>query len=127
MKKIAMIGSTTFPLTPALGAEIVDEMRAYLPDVVFLTRGSEGLDTFIGNAAIVLDAQCLALKGGGGGGNFIRDSQLAAACDELVAFLDPSALDKSNTGTQRVIENALALNRPVRVATVANGGLVWAK
>lgn len=126
MRKIAVIGSTTFPLNAAVGAQVVDALRAFGEDVVFLTRGSGPFETFVGHVAIALGRQCLAFKGAGGADNFVRDAELVTACDELLAFVDLSRVEAGYTGTGGVIERALSIGRPVRAATAVDGSLVWA-
>lgn len=125
-RKVALIGSRSFPLTTPVGAQVVDTMREYGTDVVFLTRGSAGFDQYAAAVAVTLGLRCFAYPGHGGVDNFVRDAELVADCDEMVAFLDPDVLDKPYTGTAMVIERALAAGKPVRVATTVNDSLVWA-
>lgn len=125
-RKIGIVGSTTFPLTAATGAEVVDLMRDAPEDTLFLTRGSHGFEQFLIHAALILGRRMFTYQGAGGGSNFERDSELVRDCDELVAFLDPEAIAE-RTGTTMLIDRALEAGRPVRVATVADGTLVWAE
>jgi hypothetical protein len=55
-KKVCVVGSTTFPIDAAVGAEIVDLLRDFGEDVVFLTRGSKGFDRFIMQVAPLISA-----------------------------------------------------------------------
>lgn len=125
-RKIAIIGSTTFPLSVAIGRQVVDVMAEYGEDVVFLTRGAEGFDKFVETAALVMGRRCFAFHGGGGADNFVRDGELAVACDEMVAFFDPAALDAPYGGTGMVAERALSAGKKVRAATAVGESLVWA-
>lgn len=123
-RKIAVVGSGTFPLTCEVGAQVVDVIRGY-EDAVFITRGSGPFEKFVGHVCLTLGVRCFEMKGGGGGDNFVRDAELVMACDELVAFIDPAVLDKPHGGTQMVIERALSAGRKVRAATAVEGNLVW--
>lgn len=123
-RKVGVIGSTTFPLSPGVGAQVVDVLRG-LDGAVILTRGSGPFETFLSHAALVLGLRCFAFKGSGRD-NWQRDVELIEACDELLAFFAPDTLDDPTTGTAHVVEVALAAGRPVRAASVVNGNLVWA-
>lgn len=125
-RKIAIVGSHNFPLDAVTGAEIVDCMREYGPDTLFLTRGAQSVDRFVATVAVAIGVRCFVYPGRGGGDNFARDSELAADCDELVAFVSPEALADTKSGTARLMEKVLNLGKPVRAATVAAGTLVWA-
>lgn len=125
MKKVAVIGSTTFPLTASLGTEIVNTLRSF-GECVILTRGAGEFERFIAVAAIALGLRCFAMPGQGGSLNFVRDAELVEACDEMVAFIDPAALDAPHRGTAMVIERALTAGKRVRAATSVEGNLVWA-
>ncbi len=127
-RKIGVVASTTFPLSTAVGAEVVDCLRAYGPDTLFLTRGAGPFEQFVATAALVLGARCFAYPGEGGRANLERDDALVADCEELVAFLDRKALEAGATlyGTAGVIERALAAGKPVKAATAVEGALVWA-
>lgn len=125
-RKIAVAASTTFELTPALGAQIVDAMLEYGEDAVFLTRGKVvGFDAFIAACAIGLGRRCFGYPGGRE--NWARDEEMAADCDLLLAFMDPGQLDNTKSGTGHLIECVLAAGKPVRAATVVNDNLVWAE
>jgi hypothetical protein len=127
-RKIGVVASSTFPLSTAVGAEVVDCLRAFGPDTLFLTRGAGPFEQFIATAALVLGARCFTYPGEGGRANLDRDDALVADCEELVAFLDQRALETGPTlyGTTGVIERALRAGRPVRAATAIDGALVWA-
>lgn len=126
MKKVCVVGSTTFPLTAPVGAQIVDVLRAYGPEAVFLTRNAEtGFDRFVATVALALGNRCFAFEAGGGGDVFRRDGEMVMAADELIAFVDPDQLHASKYGTAGVIERALVAGKPTRVATVAREALVW--
>lgn len=124
-RKIAIVGNRAFPLDVAIGTQIVDTIRALPEDALILTRGVAGFEEFLKHVCLALGRRCFTYSAHGGGDNFARDRELATDCDELLAFLAPDGLD-GRTGAHRVIEEALALKRPVRVATVADGLIVWA-
>lgn len=127
-RKIAVIGSSTFPLTTPVGAQVVDVMRAYGPEAVFLTRNATSpFEKFVANVALAIGNRCLSYQASGGGDNYVRDGHLATDCDEMIAFVDPRALDAPQRGTAMVIERALSAGKPVRAATVVQGNLVWAE
>jgi hypothetical protein len=124
-RKVAIVGSRTFPLDPGIGKEIVEVMLEYGEDVMFLTRGSPGLDTFVMHAAPIIERRCFAYPAKGGPDNFLRDMELVKDADEVVAFFDPATLSDPNTGTAHVVEKALDKKKPVRAYTTVNGGLVY--
>lgn len=127
MKKIAVIGSSTFPLSTPIGAQVVEVLREYGSDTLILTRNAEtGFDHFVAAVAIALGQRCMSFKGAGRSDNFVRDAELVEACDEMVAFIDPAALDAPHRGTAMVIERALTAGKKVRAATPVEGNLVWA-
>lgn len=125
-RRIAVVGSRSFPLTPEVGAEIVDVLRAYPAGTVFLTRGSEGFDTFLMSIAPIIGYTAVAYPSTGGASNFLRDVQLVTDADEVVAFLDPDSLTDMNTGTAHVLSKALDQRKPTRAYSVANRSLVYA-
>jgi hypothetical protein len=122
-RKVGICGSGTFPLTTPVGAQVVDCLREFGEDTLFLTRGSGPFELFVSTVALALGRRCFAYKGSGRD-NWERDAELVADADEVIAFLDPALLE-ARTGTAHVIECALAAGKPCRVATVAAGELVW--
>lgn len=124
--KVCLVGSTTFPLDAAVGAEIVDTMLACGEDTVFLTRGSKGFDTFVLTVAPIIGRTALAYPSEGGSDNFLRDIELVKDADEVLAFFDPATLHRTDTGTGHVVEVALNQGKPCKAFTTINGVLVWA-
>lgn len=124
--KVALIGSTTFPIDAAVGAEIVDTMLGCGEEAVFLTRGSKGFDQFIMSVAPLIGRRCFAYPSEGGADNFLRDIELVKDADEVLAFFDPATLHRTDTGTGHVVEVALSQQKPCKAFTVVNGTLVWA-
>ncbi len=122
-RKVAVVGSRSFPLTGPIGAQIVDCLREFGPDTLVLTRGAGPFEQFVSTVALALGLRSFAYVGHGRD-NWERDAELAHDADEVVAFVDPAQLD-AKSGTAHVIECALALPRPVRVATVVEGSLIW--
>jgi hypothetical protein len=122
-RKVGICGSGTFPLTTPVAAQVVDCLREFGEDTLFLTRGSGPFELFVSTVALALGRRCFAYKGSGRD-NWERDAELVADADEVIAFLDPALLE-ARTGTAHVIECALAAGKPCRVATVAAGELVW--
>jgi len=125
-RKVAVIGSTTFPLGTAVGAEVVDTIRGFGDNTAILTRGSGPFEAFVAHVALALGIRCFEYRGTGGPDNLVREADLVADCDEVVAFLDPACLDAPYTGTGMFVERALNAKKPTRVATVSGGSLVWA-
>jgi hypothetical protein len=125
IRKVCLVGSTTFPLDAAVGAEIVDTMLAFGDDVAFLTRGSKGFDQFVMTVAPLVGRTCLAYPSEGGADNFVRDIELVRDADEILAFFDPATLHREDTGTGHVVETALNQKKPVRAFTTVNGSLVY--
>ena len=123
--KVAIVGSTTFPIDAAVGTEIVDTMLGFGDDVVFLTRGSHGFDQFVMIAAPIIGRTALAYPSQGGADNFLRDIELVKDADEVLCFFDPATLHRTDTGTGHVVEVALNQKKPVRAFTTVNGGLVY--
>lgn len=126
MRKVALVGSTTFPLDAAIGAEIVDTMLGLGEDVAFLTRGSKGFDQFVLTVAPLIGRRCFAYPSEGGADNFLRDIELVKDADEVLAFFDPDTLQRTDTGTGHVVEVALNQGKPCKAFTTVNGALVWA-
>ena len=124
-RKVAICGSSSFPLDAAVGAQVVDTILGFGEDVLILTRGAGAFDAFVSTVALVLGRRCFNYPGSSS--NWQRDIELAFDANELVAFLDPAVLDNPKTGTAHLIECALAAGKPVRVATPVEGTLVWAR
>lgn len=125
VRKVVMVGSASFPIDAALGAQVVDIMREYPADTAFLTRGSEGFDRFVIGAAPLIERRCFAYPSAGGADNWLRDIELVKDGDEVLAFFDPDTLDDPQTGTAHVVESALTQNKPVRAYSVVGGTLIW--
>jgi hypothetical protein len=126
VRKVAVVGSSSFPLTPEIGAEVVDLLREYPQDTVFLTRGSPGFDQFVMGVCPVLGYRCFAYPSQGGADNWKRDVELARDADEGLVFFDPDSLSDYNTGTAHVVEKMLDQKKPVRAWSEANRRLVFA-
>lgn len=124
--RVCVVGSRTFPLTPEVGGEVVDILRAYPAGTVFLTRGSEGFDQFLMAVCGVVGYDAVAYHSGGGAANFLRDVKMVEDADEVIAFLDPATLHDMNTGTAHVCEKALDQRKPLRAFSVAHNRLVYA-
>lgn len=125
MTKVVVVGSRSFPLTPEIGAAVVELIRAYPPDTVVLTRGSSGFDTFVMRACEIIDYPVAVFPSLGGGDNFRRDADMVRESDEVLVFLDPDSLHNMNTGTAHVIEKALDQKKVAKAYSVANGSLVY--
>lgn len=125
-RRVAVVGSRSFPITPEVGAEIVDLLRAYPEGTVFLTRGSPGFDTFLMAVCPIIGYTALAYPSKGGADNFLRDVQLVKDADEVLVFFDPDSLDNQNTGTAHIAEKALDQKKPTRAYSVAGRSLVYA-
>ena len=124
-KVVAVCGSRSFPLTPQVGAAVVDLLRAYPEGTLFLTRGSEGFDQFVLRACDILGLPCEERRSAGGGDNFKRDAEMALECGELLAFLDPRTLDREGTGTAHIVEKFLDKKRRVQAYSAAGDALVY--
>lgn len=125
-RRVVVVGSTTFPITPELGAEVVDILRGYPEGTVFLTRTTPGFDRFVSKATEILGYPCVVYASAGGAHNWLRDVALAKDGDELLAFLDPDTISRADTGTAHVVEKMLDKKKPVQSWTVAHGKLVFA-
>jgi len=124
-RKIAIVGSRTFPIDPVIGKAIVEVMLEYGDEATFLTRGSPGFDTFIIHVAPIIGRKCFAYPAHGGPDNFLRDIELVKDADEVIAFFDPATLSDPTTGTAHVVEKALDQKKTVRAYTTVDGGLIY--
>lgn len=124
MRKIGVIGNSSFRIDANIGTQVVDIMREF-GEVAFLTRGSPGLDQFVMAVGPIIGRTVLCFPAKGGLDNIERDGQLIEALDALVAFMDPETMDQK-TGTLMVVERAQSAGKPVRVYTEVDGQLVWA-
>lgn len=120
------MGNRSFPLTAAIGAQIVDVLLAFGQDVVFLTRGSPGIDEFIMRAAPLIGRRCFAYPSTGGAENFNRDVELVKDADEVVAFFDIDRLHDEHTGTAHVVAKALDKHKPVHAYAALDERLIYA-
>lgn len=125
MKKIAVVGNRSFPITVPIATAVVDVLLEYGPDVLFLTRGSEGFEEFLLRALPLIDRRCFAYPSKGGPDNFLRDIELVKDADEVIAFLDPKTLSDPTTGAAHVVEKALDQKKPVRAYSTDGEGLVY--
>jgi hypothetical protein len=125
VKKVVVVGSSTFPIEPGVGKEIVDLLREFPEDTVFLTRGSEGFDRFLMGVAGLIERRCFAYPSQGGADNWLRDIELVKDGDEVICFFAPDALTDYDTGTAHVLETALTQQKPAKAYSVVNGSLVW--
>ena len=124
--KVCIVGSTVFPLSPELGAEVIDVMREYPDGTMFLTRGSVGFDTFVVTVCEILDLPLRCYPSEGGSKNWDRDVKIVKDADEVVVFLDPATLDDQNTGTAHILAKALDQRKRTRAFTESSGHLVFA-
>jgi hypothetical protein len=122
---VAVAGSRSFPLTPEVGAQVVDLLRAFPQGTLFLTRGSEGFDQFVLGACDILGLPVEMRRSAGGGDNFKRDAEMALECGELLAFLDPRTVPDENTGTAHLIEKFLDKRRRVQSYSAHGDTLVY--
>ena len=123
--RVAVAGSRSFPLTPLVGKAVIDMLLGYPKGTVFLTRGSEGFDTWILLVCSELDLPVEVRAAEGGADNFRRDAEMARDCDELLAFLDPATIHREDTGTAHMLEKALDQRRRTRAYSVGAEGLVY--
>jgi hypothetical protein len=126
-RRVAIVGSTSFPLDAALMAEVVDVLRGLGDNVALLTRGSDGFDEFITHVAPLLEMRCFTYPSAGGPDNWKRDGELAGDADEVIAFITRAELDRGDmTGTLHVTERALDKKKPTKLYTEVDGHLVYA-
>jgi hypothetical protein len=125
MRKVVLVGSSTFPIDTALGAQVVDVMREFPDDTVFLTRGSPGFDQFVMKVAPIIERRCFGYPSQGGADNWLRDIELVKDGDEVICFFSPDALHDYDTGTAHILETALTQQKPVKAYTIADGALIW--
>jgi hypothetical protein len=126
-RRVAVAGSTRFPLDPIVAVEIVDVLRSEMPPgSVMLTRGGKGdFDQFVMNVAEYIGVTVEEHRGYGGASNWERDVAMVSACEALLAFVDPRNLTVEG-GTQHLIEKALDAHRPVKAFSVVDSRLVFA-
>ena len=125
-RRVCVVGSSDFPLTAPLGAEIVNLLRALPTNAVILTRGRGAVDEFVSHASIVLGLRCFTYPSAGGPDNWDRDWELATDADEVIALFASATLPDMNTGTAHLVEAALSRKKPVRAFTEVDGMLVFA-
>ena len=125
-RKVAVVGSSSFPITPEVGAEVVDVLRTYPEGTVFLTRGSAGFDTFLMAVCPIIGYTALAYPSPGGSKNWDRDVALVKDADEVLCFFDPATMHDENSGTAHVATKALDQKKKTLAYTVANRHLVYA-
>lgn len=124
-RKVAFVGSSVFPMTASIGAQIVDVLRALGPDVVLLTRGNGDIDRFLTTVAPLLDIRCFMYPSEGGASNWLRDVELVRDADEVIAIISRADLEARRTGgTLHVVEKALDQRKPTRLYTEEGGMLV---
>lgn len=121
-----MIGSSGFPINAALGAQIVDLIRAFPPRAVILTRGRGNVDEFVAHVALALGYQCLIYPSRGGADNWDRDVELVRDADEVIAILASASLRDTNSGTAHLMEKCLDQRKPLRAFTEVGDTLVYA-
>lgn len=124
--RVAVVGSTVFPINAELGAEIVDILRTLPDGTVILTRGKGNVDEFISHVAPLLGLRCLAYPSRGGSDNWNRDVELAKDADEAVVLFASNTLADTNTGTAHFAEKMLDAKKPVRAFTEVGNTLVFA-
>lgn len=125
MRKVACIGNGDFPLDAGTGAQVVDTIRSWGPNVVVLTRGSAGFDQFVGAVCVALGIRCLTYKAHGGGDNIERDGELVRDADEVHGYLTLETFEQGvKSGTLMVIERALSVNKPTYAYTVVDGRII---
>ena len=127
MKKIVVVGSNNFPLTPGLGAQVVDVIRELPEDAVVLNRGRGEFDTFISTVCMAIDRRCFGYPSEGGPDNWVRDVEMAKDADSGICFISREDLEKKETGgTLHVCEKLLDQGKPVKMYTEDGGSLMWA-
>lgn len=125
-RKLAIIGNGDFPITPEVGAEIVEIIRSYGENVILLTRGRGSVDQFIAGVAPIIGLRCFLYPSRGGADNWNRDVELASDADEILAFFHPDALPDYSSGTAHLVEKALDKKRKVHAYSVTDRHLVYA-
>lgn len=124
-KVIAVAGSRSFPLTPEVGAQVVDLLRAYPQGTLFLTRGSEGFDQFVLAACDLLGLPVEVRASSGGRDNYLRDVEMVRDSTEVIVFLDPGSLHDERTGTSHVLDKALDQRKRTQAYSCAGDTLVY--
>jgi hypothetical protein len=125
-RKAVVVGSTNFPLDAAVVAQVVDVIRGLGQGTTILTRGSEGLDTFIIAASMVLGMRCLTYKSDGGSLNWNRDVELVRDSTEVHGFLSLEDFERTDkmSGTMHILEKSLDQRKPTTLYTVSDGVLI---
>ncbi len=125
-RRIAVIGNSSFPLGPAVGAEIVDILRSFGEGAVVLTRLRPPFDVFVAHACMILGIACLTYDAEGGPSNIERDSILVRDCTEMHAFFDLGEFEQgAESGTGWLVEKALAAGKPVKAYASLEGNLIF--
>ena len=124
-KKVALVGNSSFPLDPAIGAQIVDLIREWGNDVTLLTRLRPPFDVFVQHCSVVLGLRCFTYDAEGGGSNILRDSAIIDDCTELHGFLTLDEFEKGeDSGTFWLVQKALAASKPTYAWTCVEGMLI---
>ena len=124
-RRVVVAGSSSFPLTPEVGGEVVEILRGYPEETVFLTRGSPGFDTFIVRATAIIQRPCVRYPSLGGSKNWDRDVAMVREADEVLVFFDPETLHDENTGTAHIAAKGLDQKKKVMAYSVAGNRLVY--
>ena len=124
-QRIAVVGSTDFPLNDTVGGQIVDLIRDLAPETI-LTRGTKGFDQFIIAIADILGIPWIEFKSVGGADNWDRDVRLVGQADMVLGFVSTTRYDEGKiSGTQHVLEQGLNQKKPTRAYTAVNDNLIW--
>lgn len=124
--RICVVGSESFPLTPEIGGQIIDELRRLDPEVI-LTRGAKGFDTFLHRAASLIGIPVVLFPTSRERDNWSRDVEMVGAADQVLGFVSPDSLAvEKMSGTQHCLEIGLNRKIPVKAFTEVDGRLVWA-
>lgn len=124
-RKYGIVGNSNFPLDAGIGAQVVDTIRGWGPDVTLLTRARPPFDTFIQHVSVVLSLRCLTYDAEGGPSNIERDSALVRDCDELHGYLTLDDFEAGKeSGSMWLIQKSLAAGKPTFAYTVVDGRVI---
>ena len=127
--RVVFAGSRSLPLTAMVAqnvlARLVEYDRPGEPPLILLRRPTDRplrpFEALVASLAKTLgyDIETRSPGPGGRKATFVRDVDLVAAADEVVAFF--SEKDEMDGGTGHVVEKALDQGRTVRAYTIVDG------
>lgn len=117
MMNVAIVGSREFGNDREVEQRVREYIKQLPPDTVIISGGARGVDTWAEHAADDYGLETLILPANwnayGKAAGMIRNKEIVANCDRLVAFWDGSS-----KGTKHSIEQARIAGKLVEVITI---------